>query len=189
MATLSKNAQIMDALAELLEYPDDSLPKKLEACISLLKTDEKIKKAADHLTLFQDYAQANPAQSLEEAFTQAFDFNKEAALEVGWHLYGEDYARGDFLVKMRDLLRQGGVEEKQELPDHLTYVLSVVGRMDKESSTAFASMYLMSALNKMLKGIEKKEGPYQHVLKAIHFVVLENYADPLQIPGETRYES
>jgi len=33
-----------------------------------------------------------------------FDINPACALEVGWHLFGEDYMRGQFLVRMREEL-------------------------------------------------------------------------------------
>jgi nitrate reductase delta subunit len=53
---------------------------------------------------------------LEEFYTRTFDINPVSALEIGWHLYGEQYERGAFLVKMRELSRTLGVEESTSLP-------------------------------------------------------------------------
>ncbi len=44
--------------------------------------------------------------SCEELYTRTFDLNPVCALEIGWHLFGEDYERGAFLVRMRDQLRR-----------------------------------------------------------------------------------
>ena len=64
--------------------------------------------------------------ALEEAFTGTFDVNPACALEVGWHLFGEEYARGMFLVRMREELRKYGLAESSELPDHVSHVLAIV---------------------------------------------------------------
>ena len=50
-------------------------------------------------------------RDLEELFTRTFDINPQCTLELGWQLYGEDYNRGAFLVRMRELMREKGVEE------------------------------------------------------------------------------
>ena len=57
------------------------------------------------------------------------DINPECTLEVGWQLYGEDYNRGAFLVRMRAWMRSVGVEERGELPADLAADdAEVVGR-------------------------------------------------------------
>ncbi len=45
---------------------------------------------------------------VEEAFTRTFDVNPACALEVGWHLFGEEYTAAMFLVRMREELRKHG---------------------------------------------------------------------------------
>ena len=84
-------------------------------------------------------------------------------LEVGWHLYGEDYHRGAFLVRMRGLLREHGVPEETELPDHLTHVLPVLGRLDDARAEALARGYVLPALVKMLDGFGEKRNPYRQL--------------------------
>ena len=48
---------------------------------------------------------------LQELFTRTFDLNPACTLEIGWQLYGEDYRRGEFLVQMRQGLREKGLPE------------------------------------------------------------------------------
>ncbi len=96
----------------------------------------------------------------EEAYVRAFDFNPESALEVGWHLFGEDYARGDFLVKMRQLLHQYQIPESTELPDHLTSVLQVLEHLGPEDAGLFAEKNILPALQKVSSALASKENPY-----------------------------
>ena len=77
--------------------------------------------------------------SRQELYVQTFEFNPACTLELGWHLFGENYERGEFLVRMRDLLRRHGIAESTELPDHLTHVLALVGRLDHEEAAELAA--------------------------------------------------
>ena len=40
-------------------------------------------------------------EDLQELYTRTFDWNPDTSLEIGWHLYGENYERGEFLVEVR----------------------------------------------------------------------------------------
>ncbi len=103
----------------------------------------------------------------EELYTQTFDLNPVCSLEVGWHLFGEEYARGAFLVRMREELRKHGIPEATELPDHLTYALRLVERMAPADAGEFSARYLVPALDKMLAALEGKGNPYESVLREI----------------------
>ncbi len=109
----------------------------------------------------------------EELYTRTFDINPVSSLEVGWHLYGESYERGAFLVQMRDLLRRCGIEESSELPDHLTHTVLAVGRMEAEEAGKFVSGHLLKAIDKMLEGFADKGNPYEHVLTSTKLVLTE----------------
>ena len=84
------------------------------------------------LVCFPEFAEFDPA-GLEELYTRTFDINPVCSLETGWHLFGEDYNRGAFLVRMRGLLRQHGIEEGAELTDHLESALRVLSVMEPRS--------------------------------------------------------
>ena len=38
-------------------------------------------------------------EQIQELYTRTFDINPVCTLEIGWHIFGEDYARGALLVK------------------------------------------------------------------------------------------
>jgi len=150
----------LDLIARLLAYPDEKL---LTA----------IKDVREHITADEGTAGFLAAVSrmrlseLEELYIQTFDMNPDVCLDIGWHLFGEDYARGEFLVKVRQELRRYGLEEGGELPDHVTCILPLMARMSEQESARFGESFLLPALSKIEKAIAKTDNPYRHLLAAL----------------------
>jgi nitrate reductase delta subunit len=101
----------------------------------------------------------------QELYVQTFEFNPACTLEIGWHLFGENYERGEFLVRMREQLRRHGVPETSELPDHLTHLLALIDRLDQEQAAEFAAQFLLPALGKIQQALA--ENPYEPLIEAI----------------------
>lgn len=123
------------------------------------------------LDTFVRTARSSTVERLQEAFTQSFDLNPACALEVGWHLYGEDYARGEFLSRMRAALRAHGIPEGTELPDHLASLLALVALTEPTAADDLLRDALTPAVGKMLGALEKTESPFLPILRAIHRLV------------------
>lgn len=160
---------LYDALAGLLRYPGADFQQRLAECRALLVEQ------TEALALLEKFAlgiQGCSTEDLEELFTQTFDLDPICSLEVGWHLYGENYSRGEFLVTMRQAMRQHRVEESTELPDHLTHVLAVLCRLESRQADRFTMDHVLPALEKMLAGLRGKASPYEHLLEAIRSVLL-----------------
>lgn len=153
-----------DALAWLLDYPDRDYFARVRKCQQVLADDP-----GSEVLLNAFAAAIGPlsSEALQELFIQTFDLSPVCTLEVGWHLYGENYERGTFLVHMREQLRDCGLKESDELPDHLTHVLAVLGRMETGTACEFAGRFLMPALAKMMEGFKDKLNPYENVMRAI----------------------
>ena len=157
-----RNMDTYDALATLLTYPGEDYGEQVALCISALPPvpgAEVVRFAADIDGFSTD--------QLQELFTQTIDRNPLCSLELGWHLFGENYERGLLLVRMREELRRAGIEEGTELPDHLTHALRLLGRMEHERAADFAAAILLPALMKMLVAVRDKNTPYEHVLLAL----------------------
>jgi nitrate reductase delta subunit len=103
---------------------------------------------------------------LQELFVRTFDLSPVCSLEMGWHLFGENYDRGLLLVKMRQQLRTHAIRETNELPDHLTSGLRLVAVMQRAEGAYFVEAVVLPALQKMIAALEGKQNPYQHVLLA-----------------------
>jgi nitrate reductase delta subunit len=161
------------ALSRCLDYPTPGYQDRVAAATTGLIA--ACPGAGKRLGEFSDYAAELEITELEELFTRTFDVNPSCTLETGWHLYGEQYERGAFLVRMRELLRGYGIVEGNELPDHLTYALQVVGRMPADSAAGFVSTEVLPAMEKMRAGFKGGSNPYEAVIDAIWMTLSETF--------------
>ncbi len=156
---------VHEALSRVLTYPGaDYLEFVQELPRALSDTDPELQAAVG---LFASEVEGLSLTEIQEVFTRTFDLNPACSLEVGWHLFGEEYARGAFMVSIRERLRRYGVEENGELPDHLTHLLLLLEAMDASDRGKLAGAYVLPAVRKMLKALEGKENPYGGVIQAV----------------------
>ena len=149
VSTMRKSSWILFGL--LLEYPTLETPRLIEQLVTSLSVKER--ELCKSIERFQEFLKKNTLASWEEAYIQVFDFNTDSALEVGWHLFGEDYGRGTFLVKMRQLLHQYNIPLLEKLPT--------------EESNKLVQESVAPALLKIIPILEKKESPYLDLLTAL----------------------
>ncbi len=156
----------LDGLADLLAYPREdhaAVAAASRAAVAGASAD-----AAALLDPLVSHLATADIAACEESYIRVFELNPVCALEVGWQLYGEQYARGVFMVKMRELTREVGVDPGTELPDHLPNSLRVLGRLDDAKATKLATSFMRPAVNKMREALADREGdPYRGVLDAI----------------------
>jgi len=181
--------QLYEALASLFQYPAPGYAQRAADAASL---DGMAPAAATKLAEFARQIAALPLEALEELYTQTFDLNPVGTPDVGWHLFGEQYERGEFLVKMRGLLRRHGLRESAELPDHLAHVLALVGRMKHEEADEFAGACLFPALDKMRAGVSGArqpaagDNPFALLLEAVGGVLESHFTRPEPAPTPLR---
>ena len=154
--------RIYDALAAVLMYPGEDYIARVDAAIFAAPPE-----IAWMLQEFADELDGRNTIELQELFTITFDLNPVCSLELGWHLFGENYDRGLLLVKMRRLLAQHGIDEGGELPDHLSSALRLIARLDDDARRDFAAAIVLPALGKMLDSFNDKTNPYEKALQAI----------------------
>jgi nitrate reductase delta subunit len=124
----------------------------------------------------------NPAE--QELYVQTFEFNPAATLEIGWHLFGENYERGEFLVRMREQLRRYGIQEGSDLPDHLPLLLRLIARSPHDESAQLVGLHLTPALEKIRAALAGN--PYEPVIAEIEAALAADFPDapsrPTQLP-------
>jgi nitrate reductase assembly molybdenum cofactor insertion protein NarJ len=169
-----------DGLATLLMYPRDRALDVAEQAAQAVVSGCPM--AGEALAPFLDYMRAHPLGEIEETFTRTFDNSAERALEVGWHTFGENYTRGTFMVRMRQRLREFGVEENGELPDHLSHILPLLGRADARWSGDMAHDTVAPAVVKIRDALAEQKNPWEGVLNAV-LVVLEAHERSAREPA------
>ena len=158
------NASRISGLIPLFLYPEEGYHELLkEIDPEGFKEDEK-----EQLETFLSFLKRSEIKELQELYITSFDMNPATSLDLGWHLYGENYNRGKFLVKVRNLMREKGIQETTELPDHLTHIIMVLSRMESAEQKEFGKNYIVPALKKIAKGFENTENPYKHLIKFIN---------------------
>ena len=145
-------------LTGLFEYPDDGYRARAEHCASAIGSEE--------LRAFARAIAELSTGELQELFIQSFDLNPASALEIGWHLFGEQYERGEFLVDLRGRLRAAGIAERGELPDHLLHVLPLMARLEAADAERFATRFLVPALEKIAAALPEGN-PFRSLVNAV----------------------
>jgi nitrate reductase assembly molybdenum cofactor insertion protein NarJ len=167
---------LFDRLAGLFTYPGRDYHARVNASVAALTRAHPA--AAERLERFRAGVAGLRVEQLQEMFIQSFDLNPDGALEIGWHLFGEQYERGEYLVRMRRLLRRFELPESVELPDHLSHALAVLGRMEKDEADDFAAACLFPALARMLAGAKAGGGIFVDLLEAAAEVVAAHHPRP-----------
>lgn len=144
----AQRTDVLSVLASLLAYPAEPLSRR----------DDLPEISA----FFDEVAHVAPA-GLEELYTRTFDLNPVATLEVGWHIWGEQYERGRFLAELRGKQENAGIDGGSELPDHLTVILKTIARTGDRDLIEKTRL----ALAKMLKPLDEHGNPYRHLLLAV----------------------
>ncbi|MHC4845816.1 MAG: nitrate reductase molybdenum cofactor assembly chaperone [Planctomycetota bacterium] len=153
-----------DALARLIAYPRPGYAEAAEEWCS--RVEAACPAAAETLRPFVVYANSVATEELEELYTRTFDNSPDHALEIGWHVFGENYSRGAFLVRMRNLLDELRLPEGSELPDHLTHLLAVLARCEPEYASRLVHASILPAVKKVAESLASMSNPYADVLRA-----------------------
>ncbi len=162
-----------ELFAKLLTYPSEEYGEVVRELARQSKEDQ--------LSMFAEKTSNLSREEFEELYTRTFDINPLSSLEVGWHLYGETYERGSFLVKMRQSLKALGIQESTELPDHLSHVLVALERVEPgKEANELALKFVSPALTKMLEAFKEKQNPYEHVLLALKHAIEERHSNGVE---------
>jgi nitrate reductase assembly molybdenum cofactor insertion protein NarJ len=173
------DARVFDALADLVTYPDARFAATCRDAVEVVLS--AFPGLEGDLESLLRFASEQPTEQLEEVYTRTFDGSTANSLEVGWHIFGENYTRGAFLVHMRQQMRELGLAESSELPDHLTHVLAVLGRLPEKDASRLAADSVAPALRTVKESLARSGNLYHGVIVAI-----EKAVESRILPGEPR---
>jgi nitrate reductase delta subunit len=171
---MPETRQLLACLSRLVSYPCDGYMTDVEACaVGLSRIDPAVGAAFQP---FADLLRGLSTEARQEIYTHTFDLNPVCALDVGWHLYGEQYERGAFMVRMRQALARHGIVENGELPDHLSHLLLLTSRLDDAEAAELVPDSLLPAIDKMLASLEKAETPFRALVATVRSVLVAHAA-------------
>jgi nitrate reductase delta subunit len=154
-------------LAPLLRYPDRGVRDTFAAAAAHLAG---LAAATEALSQFATETATLTLADLQELYTRTFDLNPVCPLEIGWHLYGEQYERGAFMVRMREALQEHGIDPAGELPDHLSCALSLAAGAARDPVPAGVEE-AVRVLPQMIAALDAATNPYRHLFRAIAAVM------------------
>ena len=157
-------------LAAVLTYPDRDYPDYIGACLAAAPDC-----ARELVQSFRKQVAGLDVEEAQELFTRTLDLNPVCSLELGWHLFGENYDRGLLMSRLRRELAAAGIDENGELPDHLTHALLLLAEMPPPRAEEFAGAIVVPALEKMLIAFSGKQNPYELLLQALAVCLEERY--------------
>lgn len=147
------------AAADLLAYPSpERRTAHLRGADVLAQLLPECAGALAPLRALLDLPETAPA---EESYCEAFDHCGDRALEIGWHVFGENYARGSFLVFLRERLRAARFDEAGELPDHLSAILRVAPVLDEGAAATVLDELTVPAVRRILDGFGDRGNPWR----------------------------
>jgi nitrate reductase molybdenum cofactor assembly chaperone len=145
---MAERLAICSDLADLIEYPGPELRARTDECIARLEPRDPA--AAKLLREFRRQLEGMRDGPLQEAYTAAFDMQKDRCLYVGHHLFGEDCRRNLFLSLLNEHYQARGFASGNELPDYLPAMLRFASRHEGDTETAeLISECMVPALRKM----------------------------------------
>ncbi|HEY7785544.1 MAG TPA: hypothetical protein VIB00_12495 [Pyrinomonadaceae bacterium] len=158
-------SQIHEHLADLLEYPLTGWEEHLTACQKHVRHSMTELQAC--FATFADEVEHLSIAELEEIYTGTFDLSPVCALEIGYHLFGENYKRGVFLANLRETESLLELGQEHQLPDYLPVVLRLLSKLeDKELRGSLIVDCIIPALERMLKTLSGSDNPYRHLITA-----------------------
>jgi nitrate reductase delta subunit len=155
--------EVYELFAALLEYPDEHW----------FTTTTSARAAGDaSLGDFVAAVESLSMTGLQELYTRTFDLNPSCALEIGYHLFGENYKRGEFLAHLRETEAPFSLGQEQQLPDYLPVLLRLLAKLeDEELRLSLIGECLIPAIEKMLASFKETDNPYRLLLEALRSIL------------------
>lgn len=159
------DAETFDAVAACFEYPGPSAAAGQRRAAGRVRAFAPALAAA--LEDLAEWLEADLERG-RERYTALFDLNPTATLDLGYHIFGEDYRRGELLAGLRAEQQKAGLATGGELPDHLTCLLRLLPRLPgPEDAEALVEVLLLPAMKRIATALAEDDGRYAAALRAL----------------------
>lgn len=151
----------------LLCYPEAELIEALPEFQTALQEWPELQAQAGCLNSFLGYLNSHSLRELQERYVATFDRNRNHALYLFEHVYGEDRDRGSAMVDLLEEYRSRGFElGNDELPDYLPVLLEYLSQVPSEHAQKLLgdAVHVVAHIGGKL---EKSGSPYAVLLQGI----------------------
>ncbi|NUQ35981.1 MAG: molecular chaperone TorD family protein [Planctomycetaceae bacterium] len=173
--------------ASLLRYPQRGRRPCIQWVSRLLRDPVLTPAGQKELEAFRDLLLDMSDHQIEELYARTFDINPAVTLDVGFHLFGLAYKRGEFLVKMQEALREHGIDRGPELADHLPLLLELAAVLPDEDRKVLIAECVAGPVKRMCEASAEQNG-YAHVLRALH-AYLTRHFDMISYTEENTHDA
>lgn len=178
---MAVDRNILPLFSPLIRYPHEGQSQEVEAAISVLTGCPS---AQQHLRDYKAFLEGHSQYELEEKYTQSFEINPSVALEVGFHLFGLAYQRGEFLARASLELEKVGLDQGTELADHLPTMLELAAKIeDSESAMSLIQEAIFPAVRHMCSGLNEANLMFGQAVVALHEHLNQNYKCIIHTPA------
>ncbi|MEI8346974.1 MAG: molecular chaperone TorD family protein [Pseudomonadota bacterium] len=159
---------IYEKFSSLIDYPQNEILSQTEEMINMLA--DKFPAAQ---TLVSDFIYGLKKKDLsfnqlQEHFTHVFYVTPQCIPYATIQIFGaQGHKRAEFMAKVVQISQQLKFDIGQELPDHLTVLLRFISVISKEEKREMIHSILLPSLSKMIEELDKVDGPYKYLYKAI----------------------
>lgn len=150
--------------ADILDYPARPVAGQIAACAAGLA--DCCPEARGEMEQLQSEAGALSLRELQECYINAFDLRPDCTPNLGYHLFGDDGRRGLFLAALKERMEQSGIVLGSELPDHVSFILRYMDRVEAERETLIGEC-LLPAVSRMADVLDSTGNLYKHALRAL----------------------
>lgn len=150
------------ALSRLLTFPEDTADD--EAIRDAVRGAPRgVRQGVDAFFAAVD---RQDAMTRQQAYVDAFDFDRRASLHLTAHTHGDRRDRGARLIELKGRMREAGLEfGSSELPDHLAVLLELRALAPEAGAATLAE--LRPSIECVRARLHQASSPYAHVLDAV----------------------
>lgn len=158
------DTRVFDLIAVALEYPSEQTPASTTEAAEGAPHDA----LAGALANLSAWLGGRDIDEVREVYTRLFDLSPVCTMNVGYHVFGDTYARGALLAGLVSEMRTVGLDPGNELPDYLPNLLRLAGRLtDAEDIDLMIRQLIVPGLDRMDETLDSKDDPWGVVLAAL----------------------
>ena len=127
-------SRTLRVLARLMAYPEQALLDSVPPMLEVIRTEGWFAQPLNNrLEQFMQGLAVQPICEVQEQYVALFDRGRALSLHLFEHVHGESRDRGQAMVDLLELYRDGGLElDARELPDYLPLMLEYLSTRPRD---------------------------------------------------------